>query len=73
MNSYETMREAWRKVSAGNHEPPLDAEFEKATKVHDWRNHIPSEIQTLWPTLTDREKQLLIFVADKAASAEDWD
>lgn len=67
------MGEAWRKVCAGNHPPLLDPEFDKARKVHDWRNHIPEEIKTVWPTLTDREKQLLIYTADIEASAEQWD
>lgn len=65
--------EAWRKIAAGNQAPFPDPEFDKATKVHDWRNHVPHYIKTVWPTLTDREKQLIIYAADIEASAEEWD
>lgn len=33
-----------------------DPEFSKAQKVHDWRNHVPGDIRTVWHLLTSREK-----------------
>ena len=48
-------------------------EFEKADRVHDWRNHVPGEIKQVWETLTEREKTLVAFVAIESAESEEWD
>lgn len=48
-------------------------EFEKAVNVSDWRNYVPREIQIQWNNLTEREKKLIIVIAQEGASAEDWD
>lgn len=48
-------------------------EFDEKTNVHDWRNHIPEEIENIWGTLTERERILLCFVAEESASNEHWD
>lgn len=47
-------------------------EFEKATKVHDWRNYVPDEFEKEWDNLTLREKQIIFVLADKQAFEEEW-
>jgi len=41
--------------------------------VHDWRNHVPDEVQMAWNTFTDAQKLLLYNWADELASAEEWE
>lgn len=48
-------------------------EFEKASKIHDWRNYVPDEFEKEWNNLTLREKQIIFVLADKQASEEEWD
>lgn len=48
-------------------------EFEKAGKVHDWRNHIPMEFIEIWNDLTEREKKIIIILCQNEADAEEWD
>lgn len=48
-------------------------EWEKAGKVHDWRNHVPDAVQMAWDTFTDDQKLLLYKWADDLASAEEWE
>lgn len=53
---------------------PVDSpDFDKAGKVHDWRNHVPYWARDLWPDLTHRERVLLALVAEGGASREEWD
>jgi hypothetical protein len=44
-----------------------------AGRVHEWRNHVPHEIKTIWATLSDRERKLVAIMAERQASAEEWD
>ena len=48
-------------------------EFDKATKVHDWRSHVPYEIWGDWDMLTIRERQLVAIMANNQAMNEEWD
>lgn len=48
-------------------------EFEKASKIHDWRNYVPTELQIHWPKLTIRERQIIILMAQWPADNENWD
>jgi hypothetical protein len=48
-------------------------EFEKANRVHDWRNHILQEFQDNWKHLSLNEKKLLVIMAQHHADAEEWD
>lgn len=45
----------------------------EATKVHDWRNHVPEEVQDLWPTFSEAQKRALYRWADNLASNEEWE
>jgi hypothetical protein len=51
----------------------LDPKWEKAGKIHDWRNHISDNVRMLWPTFTDEQKFALTEQADSKASDEKWE
>lgn len=48
-------------------------EFEKAGRVHDWRNYVPSEIQEIWNELSTEAKMVASIIADDVAGREEWD
>lgn len=48
-------------------------DFEHKTKVHDWRNHVPSDLQIVWKTLPRIAKICIVIMAEEQASAEEWD
>jgi hypothetical protein len=51
----------------------LNPEWEKATKVHDWRNHVPETVQIVWGSFTLEQKKMLVEWAESLASQEHWD
>jgi len=40
---------------------------------HDWRNYISEEVQGMWDTFPDDQKQALAQQANQIAGREDWD
>jgi hypothetical protein len=58
---------------------PLDGDsledpcFEKAGRVHDWRNHVGARARALWPTLPHEVRVALALDADDRASDEVWE
>jgi hypothetical protein len=54
-------------------EPWRDPQWDKAGRVHDWRNHISEEIEAMWDTFTDAQKAALYRQAQELASAEEWE
>ena len=50
-----------------------DPQWSKSRKCHDWRNHVPEEIQKAWPLL-DRTARMAIFImAEDEAEDEYWE
>jgi len=47
--------------------------FDKAHKCHDWRNHIPDEIRSVWKEMTVESRVVTYLMAVKKANAENWD
>jgi hypothetical protein len=47
--------------------------FEDVGRVHDWRNYIPKEWVECWSEFTEREKKIMIVMAEAQANEEDWD
>lgn len=47
--------------------------FDKANKVHDWRNHVTSDFIDIWDNLSLREKQIIYIMAEQQANKEEWD
>ena len=46
--------------------------FNKVTRVHDWRNHVPTALIESWSILTDRERRIIRATAEIAADKEEW-
>jgi hypothetical protein len=51
----------------------FNPEWEKATKVHDWRNHVPENIQAMWGTFTIEQRMALVEWGESLASQEEWE
>lgn len=47
--------------------------WDEAGKAHDWRNHIGKEVQQMWDTFTDAQKQALARAAEELADREEWE
>lgn len=54
-------------------EKVANPEFDKATKVHDWRNHVARHVKAIWHTFTPEQQMALAMDAEERASAEDWE
>lgn len=52
---------------------PDHPEWDKAGKVHDWRNHVPKEVQRIWDQLQPLAKQAIFFMATELAGKEEWE
>ena len=42
-------------------------------RVHNWRNYISEDMQKIWDTFTDEQKEKIAENADNIADSEDWD
>ena len=47
--------------------------FEKTSKVHDWRNHVGRRTKAIWFTLSPEQRAAIAMDADDEASAEVWE
>ena len=50
-----------------------DPEFDKAGKVHDWRNHVGEQCQRKWPTFSLDVRLAIATDAQVMAEAEEWE
>lgn len=50
-----------------------DDTFDRTTKVHDWRNHVPPTVKDHWRELSESERDFVAMVAQHAADNEIWD
>lgn len=54
--------------------PNVDVpEFDGATRIHDWRNHVGERTQKLWDTFSHEQRLAIAMDAEDAASNEEWD
>lgn len=68
------MRDNYVYVSyKGTDEELREPHFDKAGRVHDWRNHVGENARRLWLTFTDEQRRALAQDADDSASNEHWD
>lgn len=51
----------------------FNPEWDKAGKVHDWRNHVPENVQAMWSTFKIEQRCALVEWAESLASQEHWD
>lgn len=54
-------------------EQALNPEWEKAGRVHDWRNYATEELRRIWPTFTEEQKLVIVDMLDELAGQEHWD
>ena len=48
-------------------------EWVKKDRVHNWRNYVPEELQEIWDTFCDYQKQVLANTFQEIANREEWD
>ena len=48
-------------------------EWNKAGKVHDWRNHIPEPVKECWERLSVDAKHVAYYMAEQKADQEVWE
>ncbi len=51
----------------------VNPEFDKAGKIHDWRNHVLESFKVHWQTLAMEARFTIFAYAQKAADGEQWD
>lgn len=47
--------------------------FDRAGRVHDWRNHVPEIVKSVWGNLAAFDRALVAIVAEQAADSEEWE
>lgn len=47
--------------------------WDRAGRVHDWRNYVPEEIRDMWFTFTQIQRKALYETFAKLAANEEWD
>lgn len=67
MTAYELIR---KHREVGHNDDP---EFNKARKMHDWRNYIPDEVRAVWKELSVETRVMLFLTAERQANFENWD
>lgn len=50
-----------------------DPQWDRAGKVHDWRNHVGDHTRAIWLSLTPNQRLAIAMDADAAASNEEWE
>lgn len=45
-------------------------DFKSASKVHDWRNHVPNDWKENWEQFTERERKIIAVMAQTRADSE---
>jgi hypothetical protein len=52
---------------------PTNPEFDKAGRVHDWRNYVGERTRAIWHTFTPEQQRAIADDADDLAGNEEWD
>jgi hypothetical protein len=50
-----------------------DPRWDEVSKVHDWRNHVPSSVYQVWDMLPAEARLVAFVMAQEQASREEWD
>lgn len=53
-----------------DHENP---EWEKAGRVHEWKNYIHDDLRHAWHSFTPEQRKLIAQNAQEQADQEEWD
>lgn len=62
------MDEIAHKIAERLERAALNPEWDKARKTHDWRNHVPENVQAMWSTFTMEQRMALVEWAESLAS-----
>jgi hypothetical protein len=50
-----------------------DPKFDEAQRVHDWRNHVSTDMKDLWDNLSKESRLILAIKAAEDADKEVWE
>jgi hypothetical protein len=50
-----------------------DPQWDRASRVHDWRNYVSDEVRKMWDSFTEEQKRALYRQSDELAYAEEWE
>lgn len=48
-------------------------EWNKAGRVHDWRNYVCDLFRDIWEDLSEESKLIIAVMANERADGENWD
>lgn len=51
----------------------INPNWNDAGKIRDWRNHVMENVQNIWHTFSDTQKEELFKQAYELASREEWE
>ena len=51
----------------------MDPQWDKAGKVHDWKNYVTDQLRKIWSGLSDDQKRVVASNFDEIAEREEWD
>jgi hypothetical protein len=54
-------------------DPGPNVEWQKAGRVHDWRNYVPQKLREGWLFLSPTERAIVSIMAEEQAGNESWD
>jgi hypothetical protein len=60
-------------IPVGTPSDYMEPQWERAGKVHDWRNHVGDEIAAMWSTFTAEQRAALARQAEYLARSEEWE
>lgn len=63
----------WDEYLQGVADGKIAPEFEKAHRIHDWRNYVGSNTRAAWDTFSSVQRAAIMKDATVSASLEDWD
>ena len=69
----QSLASVWIEAQRIDIENLQDDTFRHKTKVHDWRNHVPEEIEENWKMFDYRDRKLIAFITQSFADKEEWD
>ncbi|ECD9611583.1 recombinase RecA [Salmonella enterica subsp. salamae] len=51
----------------------LSPQWDRADKVHDWKNYATQELMLVWDSFSLEQKIIIAELLDEIASGEEWE
>lgn len=51
----------------------MNPDWTAGSRVHNWRTHVPENVQAIWRDFTAKQKEALFEWAERLANAEEWE